>query len=102
MACAIGDAGALAITIDPSRATLARFPVTLELTGTATRGQVVLGRRTPAQRARLTDWWHTSPAAVDVVTDLDTDYYKACFLRAIGAALASPGGARGEPASGPE
>jgi len=82
--CAIGDAGALAITLDPSHATIARFPVTVELTGTATRGVTVLDRRTPAQRAGLTEWWQAAPHEIEVVTALDVDYYKAMFLRALG------------------
>lgn len=81
--CAIGDAGALAITLDPSRATLERFPITVELTGTATRGQTVLDRRTPRQRASLTEWWQIAPQEIAVVTTLDVDYYKALFLRAL-------------------
>lgn len=83
-ACAIGDAGALAITLDPSHATIARFPVTVELTGTATRGMTVLDRRTPWQRAGLTEWWRAAPHEIEVVTALDVDYYKALFLRALG------------------
>ncbi len=82
--CAIGDAGALAITLDPSHATIARFPVTVELTGTATRGMTVLDRRSPWQRAGLTEWWQAAPHEIEVVTALDVDYYKALFLRALG------------------
>lgn len=81
--CALGDAGALAVTLDPSHATLARFPITVELTGTATRGQTVLDRRTVAQRAGLTEWWQAATAEVEVVTTLDVDHYKALFLKAI-------------------
>lgn len=83
--CVLGDAGALAITLDPSHATIARYPVTVELTGTATRGMTVLDRRTPAQRAGLTEWWQTAPHEIEVVTALDADYYRALFLCAIGA-----------------
>lgn len=83
--CVLGDAGALAITLDPSHATIARYPVTVELTGTATRGMTVLDRRTPAQRAGLTEWWQTAPHEIEVVTALDADYYRALFLRSIGA-----------------
>ncbi len=83
-ACAIGDAGALAITLDPSHATIARFPVTVELTGTATRGMTVIDRRTPWQRAGLTEWWQAAPHEIAVVTALDVDYYKSLFLRALG------------------
>lgn len=81
--CALGDAGALAVTLDPSHATLARFPITVELTGTATRGQTVLDRRTPSQRAGLTEWWQPATAEVEVVTTLDAEYYKKLFLKAI-------------------
>lgn len=81
--CALGDAGALAVTLDPSHATLARFPITIELTGTATRGQTVLDRRPAAQRAGLTEWWQPAIAEVEVVTTLDVDYYKKLFLKAI-------------------
>ena len=81
--CALGDAGALAIALDRSRATIERFPLTVELTGTATRGQTVLDRRTPGQRASLTEWWTTAPTEVEVVTAVDVAYYKALFLRAL-------------------
>lgn len=81
--CALGDAGALAVALDRSRATIERFPITVELTGTATRGQTVLDRRTAGQRAGLTEWWATAPAEVEVVTAVDVEYYKAFFLRAV-------------------
>jgi pyrimidine-specific ribonucleoside hydrolase len=81
--CALGDAGALAVALDRSHATIARFPITVELTGTATRGQTVLDRRTSGQRAGLTEWWTTAPAEVEVVTAVDVAYYKARFLGAI-------------------
>ncbi len=84
-ACAIGDAGAMAIALDATHATLERYPITVELTGAATRGQTVLDRRTASQQAGLTEWWTTAVAAVDVVTAVDVAYYKALFLRAIGA-----------------
>lgn len=83
-ACAIGDAGALAITLDPSHATIAHHPITVELTGTATRGMTVLDRRTPSQRAGLTEWWQAAPQEIEVVTAVDVGYYKAMFLRALG------------------
>jgi pyrimidine-specific ribonucleoside hydrolase len=81
--CALGDAGALAVALDRSRATIERFPITVELTGTATRGQTVLDRRTPGQRAGLTEWWATSPAEVEVVTAVDVSYYKTLFLHSL-------------------
>lgn len=77
----IGDAGAVAVAIDPSRATIERFPVTVELgSSPATRGMTVIDRRNAYQRASLTEWWHTSPHEIDVVTEVDAAYYKALFL----------------------
>ena len=60
--CLIGDAGAVATVIDPAGATFQRHPLTVELTGSATRGMTVLDRRPAPQRAALTDWWPPSPA----------------------------------------
>jgi pyrimidine-specific ribonucleoside hydrolase len=80
----IGDAGAVAVALDPSHATIERFPVSVELNGVATRGMTVVDRRTPAQRALLTEWWHVSPHECEVVTMVDGGYYKDKFLRALG------------------
>ncbi len=53
----------------------------MELTGAATRGMTVLDRRLPGQRARSTDWWQTSPSAVEVVTAVDADHYRHLIRR---------------------
>jgi len=80
----IGDAGAVAVAIDPTRANIQRFPITVELSGSpATRGMTVIDRRNAYQRASLTEWWHTSAYEVDVVTEVNANYYKAIFLAAL-------------------
>lgn len=80
----IGDAGAVAVAIDPTRANIQRFPITVELGGSpATRGMTVIDRRNAYQRASLIEWWHTSAYECDVVTEVDADYYKAMFLAAL-------------------
>lgn len=83
--CLLGDAGALAIALDRSHATIERYPISVELSGTVTRGQTVLDRRTARQREMLTEWWATAAHEIEVVTAIDADYYKAQFLQAIGA-----------------
>lgn len=77
----VGDAGTVATFIDPVGCTLESYPVTVELAGAATRGMTVLDRRTPGQRARSTDWWQTSPSAVEVVTAVDADHYRHLIRR---------------------
>jgi len=75
----IGDAGAVATVIDPGGATLHRCPVTVELTGPATRGQTVLDRRTPGQRAHSTEWWPSSAAEIEVVVEIEVERYRTLF-----------------------
>ena len=53
----IGDAGTVATVIDVTGCRVARYPISVELNGTATRGMTVLDRRSPAQRERSRDWW---------------------------------------------
>ncbi len=72
----VGDAGTVATVIDPSACRVERYPVSVELTGTATRGMTILDRRATGQRARPSDWWTTSPVEVEVITAVDADHYR--------------------------
>lgn len=72
-----GDAGTVAAVIEPAGRQVEPFPITVELSAGAARGMTVLDRRTPAQQARLNDWWITSPTAVNVVTAVDAERYRA-------------------------
>lgn len=86
----IGDAGAVGFALDPSRADVARLPVSVELHGTAARGHVVVDRRTAAQRASLTEWWTTSPHLCDIVTSVDAGHYAGMFMAAVQASSRTP------------
>ncbi len=91
----IGDAGTVAIVIEPAGATLRRCPVTVELTGSASRGQTILDRRPAARQAASTDWWQPAlaemtevaemaeVAEIDVVTEIDVERYRNLFVEAI-------------------
>lgn len=79
----IGDAGAVATVIDPDGATAEKAPISVELTGTATRGQTVVDRRSPDQRARSTAWWQPSEPEINVFTQVDVDRYRALFTEAV-------------------
>ena len=76
----IGDAGALAVLLDGSHATLLCAPVTVELAQGVARGATIFDRR---RYKGLDEWWITSPHEIDVVTSVDADFYKAMFVRAI-------------------
>lgn len=76
----IGDAGAVAVAIDPSHAQIERYPVSIELNGSATRGMTVVDRRTPFQRTLLTEWWHASRYECDIVASVNAEYYKQLWL----------------------
>jgi pyrimidine-specific ribonucleoside hydrolase len=75
----IGDAGALAVAVDPSRAQIVRVPACVEVAGGA-RGTLVADRRLPQARAGLEDWWKTSPHEIDIVTGVDVPYYTRMFM----------------------
>ncbi len=79
----IGDAGAVATVIDPSGCRVQRLPVSVELTGTVTRGATIVDRRTSAQRARPNPWWQTSTSEIDVILDLDAEQYRRIFSKGI-------------------
>lgn len=81
----LGDAGAVASLIDPGGAAVERLPITVELAGVATRGQTVVDRRPPAQRAHPEEFWQTSPHEIDVVTAVDEARYRRLFAQAVGA-----------------
>ena len=83
----IADAGAVATVIDPAGVTISAHPITVELTGTATRGQTVLDRRPPAQQAQPDEWWQTSPTAVEVITAVEAERYQRLFAETLGVAL---------------
>ena len=72
----VGDAGTVATVIEPAACHIEAFPVTVELGHGAARGMTVLDRRPTAQRQRLSDWWTTSPAEIEVITDVDTERYR--------------------------
>jgi pyrimidine-specific ribonucleoside hydrolase len=75
----VGDAGAVAVAVDPSQASIARMPVHIELAGGA-RGTLVADRRAPQSRAGLSDWWSTSTVEADIVTSVDVPYYTRMFM----------------------
>lgn len=79
----IGDAGTMAYALDPAHADVRVLPVTVELTGGASRGMTVIDRRTEAQRASLNEWWTTSPHACKVVASVDAQHYAKVFLDAL-------------------
>ena len=82
----IGDAGAVATVIDPDGATAEKAPITVELTGTATRGQTVLDRRSSAQRARSSEWWSPIEPEINVFTQVDAGRYRSLFAAAVNGA----------------
>jgi pyrimidine-specific ribonucleoside hydrolase len=80
----IGDAGAVATVIDPAGATVERYPITVELYGSATRGQTVFDRRSQSQRTHPDQWWETSPVEIEVISAVDVERYKHLFAHALG------------------
>ena len=79
----IGDAGAVAILIDPDAVRTERLPVRVELTGTWTRGRTVVDRR---------DWdghlahdpHGLAPAMVDVALEIDGPRIAELWVRTVG------------------
>ncbi len=76
----IGDAGALAVLLDGSHATIVRAPVTVELAQGVARGATIFDRR---RYKALDEWWITSPHEIDVVTNVEAGHYKTLFVRAL-------------------
>ncbi len=78
----IGDAGAVCAVLDPAGLTTSRLPVRVELTGSWTRGQTVVDRRTWAGD-RGHDPHGVAPAVVDVALAVDGDRYAGLWLDAV-------------------
>jgi pyrimidine-specific ribonucleoside hydrolase len=74
----IGDAGAVAAVIAPDLLTTGRHPVHVELSGTSTRGQTVVDRRSVAGEGD--DPRGLPPEAVDVALAIDGDRARRLFL----------------------
>jgi pyrimidine-specific ribonucleoside hydrolase len=74
----IGDAGAVAAVIAPDLITTRRHPVHVELSGTSTRGQTVVDRRSVAGEGD--DPRGLQPGAVDVALAIDGERARRLFL----------------------
>lgn len=83
----IGDAGAVAMVIEPGLAQVRRYPLHVELAGQWTRGQTVVDRRPRPDAARLVDWSPASDANVTVVEAVDVAACRALFAQALGVEL---------------
>ncbi len=77
----IGDAGAVAAVIDPMGATTERYPMHVELFGSATRGATVFDLRSDRQRERAGGDW----TQIDVITQVDAARYRWLMASALGA-----------------
>jgi pyrimidine-specific ribonucleoside hydrolase len=75
----IGDAGAVCAVIDPGGLTTARHAVHVELSGSRTRGQTVVDRRTWAGDLEH-DEHEPSPAVVDVALGVDGERWRSLWL----------------------
>ena len=78
----IGDAGTVAAVIDPEGATVERWPMRVELSGSETRGATVFDRRSARQRDYDDELW----IGLDVVTEVDAPRYRRLMASALGAA----------------
>lgn len=78
----IGDAGAVCAVIDPDGLTTARHAVHVELSGSRTRGQTVVDRRTWSGDLEH-DEHQPSPAVVDVALDVDRDRWRSLWLSTV-------------------
>ncbi len=78
----IGDAGTVATVIDPKGATVERWPMRVELSGSETRGATVFDRRSARQRDYDDELWN----GLDVVTEVDAPRYRRLMATALGAA----------------
>ncbi|RJK92614.1 nucleoside hydrolase [Vallicoccus soli] len=77
----LGDAGAVAAALDPGGLRTERLPVRVELAGRWTRGQTVVDRRAPHDRAA--DPLGPPGPPVDVALQVDADRYRRLFLDAV-------------------
>ena len=77
----IGDAGTVAAVIDPEGATVERWPMRVELSGSETRGATVFDRRSARQRDYDDELWK----GLDVVTEVDAPRYRRLMATALGA-----------------
>jgi pyrimidine-specific ribonucleoside hydrolase len=78
----IGDAGAVCAVVDPDGLTTARHVVHVELSGSRTRGQTVVDRRTWSGDLEH-DQHEPSPAVVDVALDVDGARWRRLWLDAV-------------------
>ena len=77
----IGDAGTVAAVIDPEGATVERWPMRVELSGSESRGATVFDRRSTRQRDYDDGEW----PGLDVVTSVDAPRYRRLMAKALGA-----------------
>lgn len=75
----IGDAGAVCAVIDPDGLTTTRMPVRVELSGSWTRGRIVVDTRADALD-RANDPHGPGPCLVDVATGVDSERYRRLWL----------------------
>jgi pyrimidine-specific ribonucleoside hydrolase len=80
----IGDAGTVAMVVDPEGATTERLPITVDLAGGVNRGRTVFDERSQKSRSTHSHWWQTSQAAIDVVARVDADRYRRLFAGTLG------------------
>jgi pyrimidine-specific ribonucleoside hydrolase len=83
----IGDAGTVAMVIDPGGAMLEHLPITVDLAGEANRGRTVFDQRSQKARTTHSHWWQTSQAEIDVVVSVDADRYRRLFAATLGVAI---------------
>lgn len=79
----IGDAGCVASLIDPSGLTTERLPVYIETGGHYARGQTIVDRRPKDLLKRFGEAIVESD--VEVSFDIDEEYYRRLFRKAVGA-----------------
>jgi pyrimidine-specific ribonucleoside hydrolase len=86
----IGDAGAVCAVVDPRGLTTERWPVRVELTGSWTRGQTIVDRRTWSGDAGH-DPHGIAPSVIDVALAVDGDRYAGLWVDAVTAgSLSAP------------
>ncbi len=81
--CTIGDAGAVCAVIDPQGLATTALPVHVELTGTRTRGQTLVDRRTWSGDLDH-DPHAIAPTVVDVGLTVDGPRWRRLWLDAVG------------------
>ena len=77
----IGDAGTVAALIEPEGATTERYPMRVELSGSATRGATVFDRRSESQNEGGGRGW----AEIDVITGVNARRYRRLMAAALDA-----------------